>query len=59
MNKEQYQDAIYTYESIFGIIKAVYGETEYTPPMLIDTYYHAQLAVCYLKLGDEDTALTW
>jgi Predicted transcriptional regulators len=59
IKKEQYRDAIKVYLSMFDIKNAIYGVTEYTPPLMINTYYHAQLAICFLKLGDIENALTW
>ena len=57
--KGQYEDAIQSYKSIFGIITAVYGDEEYTPPLHILAWLHGNIADCYLKLGDIETAYFW
>jgi transcriptional regulator with XRE-family HTH domain len=57
--KEQYDDAIRVYKSIFGIIQAVYADEEYTPPLHVLGWLHGNLASCYVKLGDTDSAIFW
>ena len=57
--KGQYDDAIRVYKSIFGIITAIYGEEEYTPPLHILAWLHGNIADCYLKLGDTESAYSW
>jgi len=57
--KGQYDDAIRVYKSIFGIITAIYGEEEYTPPLHILAWLHGNIADCYLKLGDIENAYSW
>jgi tetratricopeptide (TPR) repeat protein len=57
--KEQYKDAIRVYKSIFGIIGAIYGSEEYTPPLHTLAWVHQNIARCYVKQDDTDSAVQW
>jgi transcriptional regulator with XRE-family HTH domain len=57
--KEQYEDAIRVYISIFGIIGTIYGREEYTPPLHTLAWVHQNIARCYVKLGDTGSAVQW
>jgi len=56
--KEQYEDAVRVYKTVYSLLPIIYGNEEYTPP------YHILniggfLALCYVKLGQYDEAMEW
>ncbi|MBQ4562315.1 MAG: helix-turn-helix transcriptional regulator [Clostridia bacterium] len=57
--KENYKDAIYTYETILKIKDAVYRCGEYTPPLHAIISVYVFLANCYIQIGDTQDALNY
>ena len=56
--KEQYEDALRCYRSVYDMISVIYGNEEYTPPY--HTSFPGELITrCYIKLGLYDNAVEW
>ena len=57
--KGQYEDAISVGKTILNIVKSVYGEEKYTPPMHDAYFLYFQLAHTSILLGDIDGAFEY
>lgn len=55
----KYAEALDVYKTVLDIVKAVYGDREYTPPMHCLAWVHVGLAHSSLLLGDVEGAIDY
>ena len=56
--KGQYEDAIRVYKALYDLIPVIYGDEEFTPP-LHTLGIGDHIALCYVKLGQNEEAVKW
>jgi len=57
--KQAYEDAYRTYRTVPDLIRMVYGDGEYTPPLHAVNYVYQKIASCCFRLGRAEEGYDW